>query len=349
MKMQRIHRLKKKALPWAALAALALGTTAATAASPVTIKFSSWLPVNHWHTEELIIPYLKEIEEVTEGRVKIDILPKVVGKPQNQFDVVRNGLADMSWMIPGYTPDRFPLSEFGTLPFMGDDLAMAPSFHRLYMEELAEFNEFAGVELLAIYTIPPGHLATNGKAIESFEDIEGLKLRSISQVTNDALDQWGAVPINKASSELYELLATGQIDGSLMIPETVTSNNLLDLLDTYTKAPGGFYTAVHAMVLNPRKWAEISPKDQAAIREISGETIARKSAQLFHDHYLEAYKAMEKADYTINTLSPEVVGQMKRAIQPIEDSWVRKAKDEGVKDPQAILDTYRAAANGAKQ
>ena len=120
----------------ATLAAIAL--SAQSALAETVIRYSSWLPVNHWYVAGTIVPYLKEIENVTGGRVKVDILPKIVGTPQSQFDVVKEGLADMSWIVVGYTPGRFKLAEMGELPFGGDSTSTGPAFHRTYMKHFAK-------------------------------------------------------------------------------------------------------------------------------------------------------------------------------------------------------------------
>jgi hypothetical protein len=60
----------------------ALGfTIAATVASaqPTTLTYSPWLPVTSWVNKDVLIPCFAEFEKVTEGRVKVNVLPKVVG------------------------------------------------------------------------------------------------------------------------------------------------------------------------------------------------------------------------------------------------------------------------------
>lgn len=327
----------------AGLAALAFCAQTASAET-VTIRYSSWLPVNHWYVDSTIVPYLKEIETVTEGRVKIDILPKIVGTPQSQFDVVRDGLADMSWIVVGYTPGRFKLAEMGELPFGGESTATGPAFHRTYMEHFAKYDEFRGVEVLGIYTGSVGHVATKNRPVQSVADFSGLKLRSAAAGATEALQLIGAVPILKSAAEAYEMLSTGSIDGSLMIPETVTSSNALDLLNTFTRIPGGFFNTVHAIVINPERWAEISAEDQQAILSVSGEKLAAAVGEAYAKQNAEAFSAMEKAGYTIGELSAEETAKLKEALSPIEDKWIATTKERGVENADEILAQFRASA-----
>ena len=94
---------------FAALCALATGLfTGMANAEPVVIKYSRWLPVGYYLDRDVVIPWLEQFEKVTNGRVKVELTPKGVGTVTGQYDVVADGLADMSFVVTGYTPGRFP-------------------------------------------------------------------------------------------------------------------------------------------------------------------------------------------------------------------------------------------------
>jgi TRAP-type C4-dicarboxylate transport system substrate-binding protein len=328
--------------------ALMLGSAAATAQN-VTIKYSSWVPNTHWVSVGPISPYLQEIEKVTEGRVKVEVLPKMVGTPQSQFDVVRDGLADMSWIVIGYTPGRFKLAEMAELPFNGDNAAMFPAFHRTYVKHFAKTGEFKGVELLGVWAASPSHVATRSRPVKTVDDFKGIKLRTAGDLATRQLTYLGGVPILKSSAEAFEMLSTGAIDGSLMIPETVVSTNALGLLKHFTIVPGGFAATAQAMVINPETWAKISPRDQQAIRAISGEKLAQRFGDAYQKQNEQAFDAMRKANYTVSELSGPALVQLKEKLKPSETDWIAAAKSKGVADPAAALAEYRAeAAKGNK-
>lgn len=317
-------------------------SAAAVSAQTVTIRYSSWLPATHWIVAGPIVPYLQEIEKVTEGRVKVEMLPKVVGSPATQFDVVRDGLADMSWFVGGYTPGRFKLAEMAELPFNADHPVMAPAFNRIYAKHFAKFGEFRGVEVVSVWAASPSHVATRSKQVKTLDDFKGLKLRSANDTATKALTLLGGVPILKSSAEAFEMLSTGAIDGSLMIPETVVGINALGLLKHFTIVPGGFNATVHGMAINADKWKQISPKDQQAILAISGEKLARAVGEAYEKQNRAAYDAMKQAGYTISELSPAVTAQLKAKLKPVEAEWIQNARAKGVPNPKAVLDEYRA-------
>ena len=54
-----------------AAAGVALALTASVAQAQTTLRFSNWLPPAHYIVTEMLQPWAKEVETVTEGRVKI--------------------------------------------------------------------------------------------------------------------------------------------------------------------------------------------------------------------------------------------------------------------------------------
>ena len=70
-------------------------------AEPIILRYSNWLPLNYPLNTGVMIPWIEAVEKVTEGRVKIEMTPKVVGTVPGQYDVVADGLADISLFLPG--------------------------------------------------------------------------------------------------------------------------------------------------------------------------------------------------------------------------------------------------------
>ena len=64
-----------------------------------------------------MVPWAKMVEEKSGGRLKITIFPgSILGKPAHHYDLVKDGIADIAFTTPGYTPGRFPLITVTELP-----------------------------------------------------------------------------------------------------------------------------------------------------------------------------------------------------------------------------------------
>src|SRR5690606_11316464 len=88
-----------------------VGLAATVQAAPFVLRHSNWFPEGQVMRVNVIEPWKAEVERVTEGRVKIETLPKVVGSVQGQYDVARDGQADIVVFSNGYTPGRFDILE----------------------------------------------------------------------------------------------------------------------------------------------------------------------------------------------------------------------------------------------
>lgn len=314
----------------------------ARAADPVVIKYSRWLPVSHPIEQEVMNPWAAEVEKVTQGRVRIEFLPKMVGTVTAQYDVVYDSLADMSIIIPGYTPGRFPAIDLGELPLIVDDSRVgSAAFFRFYEKHLASLKMFKGVHVVSIYTTSAGHIFTVKKPVNRLADIRGLKLRSPLPGSTPTIEAMGAIPVTKPVSELYEALASGVLDGSFSQADQAKSFKLADVTRYLTLIPGGLYNSVLALVVNEAKWGSISPTDQQAIMKISGEKMAENIGRVFYAGDTAAIELMRKSG-TVTTASPALMAEIKDAVQPLEQKTLEKVRNAGLRDPAAALADYRA-------
>src|SRR5258706_13632404 len=109
--MDRFNRL--------ALAAFAVGVTAASAHAQTTLTYSSWGPPTH-HLTIWQANWAAHVEKATGGRVKFTGLPKAPAAPPGTFDAVRDGLVDLSYVTASYTPARHILPLMAELPGAGE-------------------------------------------------------------------------------------------------------------------------------------------------------------------------------------------------------------------------------------
>ena len=97
----------------AALAAVIGMTVTPALAQEVTLRFQHFVSPNSANPKYFIEPWAKKVEAESGGRIKIEISPfmQLGGKAPEQYDLVRDGVIDGGWVIPGYQPGRFPEAE----------------------------------------------------------------------------------------------------------------------------------------------------------------------------------------------------------------------------------------------
>ena len=149
------------------------------AAAQVTLTLSSWVPPAHTLTESQR-EWCAMLEQKVPGKVRCQQLPRAVAAPPGTLDAVRNGLADLSFTVHGYTPGRFVTTQMAELPFLGDSAeAVSVAFQRVYAKTPAMADEHKGVKVIAVFTHGPGIVFNTKKPITKVADLAGLKFRPI--------------------------------------------------------------------------------------------------------------------------------------------------------------------------
>jgi TRAP-type C4-dicarboxylate transport system substrate-binding protein len=315
---------------------------AASASAQVTLNLNAWVPATHPLVADFSLPFCKDIEGATQGRVKCNLLPKAVVAPPQTFDAVRDGLADLSFTVHGYTPGRFVLSDVVEFPFMGDTAEVTSvAYQRIYDRMLAKFDEHKGVVTLGVFTHGPGQMYNTKRPIAALKDLDGLKIRVGGGMVNDITKAIGAVPMLKPASESYELLSSGVADGVFFPKESPASFKLVPLIKHVTYVPGGLYNVSFMMIVNPAKWNSISAPDRDAITKLSGEALARRAGKMWDAADARGQKAVMDANIPIVNASPALVAEIRSRTAGLESAWFEKAKAKGADGP-AILKAVRA-------
>jgi TRAP-type transport system periplasmic protein len=313
-----------------------------SASAQVTLNVNTWVPPTHLLVADVTMPFCKDVETVTQGRVRCNLLAKAVVAAPQTLDAVKDGLADLSFIVHGYTPGRFALTDGIELPFMGDTAeAMSVAYQRVHDKMLAKSDEHKGVHVLSVFTHGPGQIYNAKHAVTSLRDLEGLKIRVGGGIVNDVARALGSVPMLKPAPESYELLSQGVADGLFFPKESPLSFKLVPLIKHVTYVPGGLYSTSFAHILNPGKWAQISEADKAEITKLSGEVLARRTGKAWDAADARGEKAVREANIPVVTASPQFVQEIKAKTQGLEQAWIEKAKAKGV-DGAAVLAALRA-------
>lgn len=310
----------------------------------VVLTYSPWLPAGYPLNDAVLRPWMAEIEKATEGRVKFNWLPKAVGTAASQFDSVRDGLADMALVLPGYSPGRFELLEIGELPLLSSSTqVIGPTFYNIYAEHIEPLKPFAGTHVISLWSTIPTNIVVSTSLIEKVDDLKGLKLRAPSATAVSAMELLGAVPVQKPVSEMYELASTGIVDGSFFPISTTYDFKVDGILKYMTLVPGGLGQSVMALLVNEEKWNAIDEKDRTAIMAISGEAMAKAAGDLFGGEEAKAI-ARTKAERPneIAEAGPELVEALTTALKPVDEAWYAKAKAKGLANPEEVLAQFRA-------
>jgi len=101
-------------------AALATVVTSGAFAQDKTfeLKLSHWVPPSH-PLQKALEDWGTSVEKDSGGTIKFKVYPaQQLGKAFDHYDMARDGIADLTYINPGYQPGRFPIIGAGELPFL---------------------------------------------------------------------------------------------------------------------------------------------------------------------------------------------------------------------------------------
>src|SRR6202167_708734 len=167
---------------------------AASAAEPIKLKMAYFSSDRTTTYLAAIKPFVDAVNAEATGFVQIDVsLSGTLGKnPTQQLQLVLDGTADLAFVVPGYTPERFPDNEVVELPGLFKNIREATMVYT----GLIAANALRGYDDLFVV----GAFATEPETIHtrlpaaSLQELAGVRIRSNNPMQGAALAGLGMVP-----------------------------------------------------------------------------------------------------------------------------------------------------------
>ena len=337
--------MKPFVLPALAAAAL-LG--AGTVSAQTVFTVSSWLPPTHT-LSTVQKNWCDALEKESAGRMKCNILPKGVVAAPGTFDAVRDGLADISYTVDGYTPGRFINTQVAEFPFLGDSaVATSVAYQRIYSKYFAPLGEHRGVKVLGVFTHGPGIIFNAKKPVATAADAASLKFRIGGGNINELSKAMGWNTTLKAAPESFELLSTGVMDGTFFPDESVASFKL-SMIKHATTFPGGLYNTSFVFMMNPAKYNSLSAQDKAVVDKLSGEPAARMFGEGWDKVDAASRDGVQKAQGVARIQADKAFVKAVADKQDyLETKWAAAAQVKGLTDPKKVLAEFRSEIKKVK-
>jgi len=322
--------------------ALFLAAACGAASAQTVLTVSSWVPPTHMLSETMQ-EWCALLERKTAGKLKCNTLPRAVAAPPGTFDAVRNGLADVSFTVQGYTPGRFVTTQMAEFPLLGNSSeAVSVAFDRIYARQPAFADEHKGVKVITVFTHGPGIVFNTKRPITRVDELAGLKFRVGGGMVNEIGKALGMNVTLKPSTESYELLSTGVMDGTLFPAESVESFKIDKVVRYGTTFPGGLYNTAFVFMMNQAKYDKLTGDEKKAIDELSGETAARMFGRGWDKVDRRGMAFMQASGVQFTQADAAFVKAVQAQTAPVEDKWATAAEAKGLKDAKKVLAEFRA-------
>jgi TRAP-type C4-dicarboxylate transport system substrate-binding protein len=312
---------------------------------PVTLTFHHFLSPKAPPHSKIFEPWARNLEKISNGKIKVELFPSMSmgGKPNELYNQVRDGSADIVFTIAGYSAGVFSRSEVFELPTMqGSDSLKTAHIIKENFDLIKE--DYKDVKPILVGVAGNYMLHTSTKKIESIDDLKGLKLRSPSRTGAWYISELGAEPVGMPLPDVPQALSKNAIDGAVLPMEIFPALKFQDLTkySTELKNGGGFGNSVAVILMNKKRFESLSKELQGYIEQSAGEDLLTKYGQLMIDLEEPGKNLQRKSGGEVITLSAQESDKFNEAGKKVVNKWVNEMKDKGI-DGQKIVDTVRAS------
>ncbi len=265
--------MKTRALVAGLLAALAVNGISLTDghSAPVTIRFSSGAPENHFLTKQYI-EWASLIEKNSKGEIKVQVYHSAQLFRDNEvIKAVQTEALESGCGFTMYIENQLvPAMKVYMMPFLFESL---DETWKVYRSELGDSwkktAEKKGVKLLAMVVMPSpdDQIVLTTKPAKVPADLSGQVIRGASPEHALAIKKWGAGPSFLTGAEVYLGLQRNTINGAINSIATYTDRKLYEVAPYVVQLP---VSAVHTfIIMNKSIFDGLTPEQQKIILEAS--------------------------------------------------------------------------------
>jgi TRAP-type C4-dicarboxylate transport system substrate-binding protein len=264
---------------------------AAAAAEPIKLKMAYFSSDRTTTYLAAIKPFVDSVNAEAAGLVQIDVsLSGILGKnPTQQLQLVLDGTADLAFVVPGYTPERFPDNEVIELPGLFKNIREATLVYTGLIAANA-LRGYGDLFVVGAFAAEPETIHTRPPAA-SLEGLAGVRIRVNNPMQGAALVGLGMVPVEMPINQTSSAISSGDVGGAMVGPaplvefgiSRVTSNHYLLVVSA----------APLLVVMNRKKFEGLPEQAKQIIRKFSGERAAERYVEIYHaenDAALESLK-----------------------------------------------------------
>jgi TRAP-type C4-dicarboxylate transport system substrate-binding protein len=328
----------KKVLLAAALFAASV-TSAFAQDKTVNMKVSIWLPPAH-----PLVPatqaWAADIEKASGGTIKMTIFPsEQLGKAFDHYDMARDGIADVTYVNPGYQPGRFPIIAAGQLPFTFNDGKKGTQALNEWYKKYAA-TEMKDTKLCFAFIHDPGSIHGKKKIVVP-SDLNGVKVRPAQSTIGEMVKLLGGTNVQASAPEARDAIERGVADEIAFPWGSIFLFGIDKVTKYHIDAP--LYSTVFTYNINPKTYNALSPAQKKVMDDHCTAEWAGKISDPWTEFEANGRVKMKAlAGHEVYPLTAEQLDQWKKATAPLRDSWAESVKKAGG-DPAAIDAELKAA------
>jgi TRAP-type C4-dicarboxylate transport system substrate-binding protein len=323
------------------LLALLLVASAAPAFAEDTInlKISHWVPASH-PLQKALEDWGAAVEKASGGTIKSQVFPaQQLGKAFDHYDMARDGIADLTYVNPGYQPGRFPIIAAGELPFLMSDAKGGTEGLDAWYRKYAD-KEMKDVKFCLAFIHSPSSFHSRTRKIVVPDDVKGLKIRPADATIANFVTLLGGTNVQSSAPEARDIIERGVADGITFPWGSLVLFGIDKVTKYHMEAP--LYVTTFVLVMNKDVYDKMSDRQKKAVDDNCNTDAAGRLGEpwgKFEDAGVDKVKAEPGQD--VYKLTPEQTAEWKKAAEPLYKTWADGVRTTGV-DPDAAMAELKA-------
>jgi tripartite ATP-independent transporter DctP family solute receptor len=338
------------------IAVLALALALCFGAAPGSAKAEKVLKLHHLNKDDpydnptgaMATVFKGLVEAGTNGEITVQTFPNgQLGKDAEVVQQIKSGVIQSGIHSVGGFASAYPMMGVIDLPFAFPNISTTYEvFDGPFGKKFAaDMEDKTGLKILGFGDSGGFFHFTNSKRpIESPEDMDGLKIRTMGLDTHKTIiSALGGQPAPIAWSELYTALQTGVADGQ-MNPIPIIVFAKFQEVQKYLTLSGHLF-APYVWAMNADFYNSLTEQQKGVIKYAaeSAITAGRGMARVI-EHSKRGLPTLAK-DLKVNALTAEQKAEFRdKALPEVKKLIADKYGDEGVEMMNAFLDAIEEAS-----
>jgi TRAP-type C4-dicarboxylate transport system substrate-binding protein len=243
------------------------------------------------------------------------------------------GVADLVFTTSSYVSSTYPILGAVELPFNNDGVQQTYRALDVGSPLFDLFNaELAKQELHLVGSMPTSveWIWTMDKPIRKPADMEGLRIRTAGEVEGQTVTALGGSPVSMSSSEVFQALERGTIDGMISYIGTVISRDLQEIIRYGTMGHFGEYCL--DAYARQDWWSDLDAKGRQAMLAAARVYHQKGTAHQLRVHEQDYLPAIEKAGIELIEPTSAQMKDFQQTTASVHDWWRRQVGDPALAD-----------------
>ncbi|MDX1709637.1 MAG: TRAP transporter substrate-binding protein [Rhodovibrionaceae bacterium] len=217
---------------FAALATGLMAALSATAVSAETWNMPTPYPDQNFHTVN-IQKFADDVAAATDGELQITVHPagSLIKHPEIE-NAVRGGQVPIGEFLLSRLSNENAIFNVDSVPFLATSYEQAEKLWIASRPKIADLLAEQNLRILFAVPWPPQGLYTK-EAVESLDDLKGVKFRAYNAATERLAELAGMVPTQIEVPDIAQAFATGRVDAMMTSPSTGVNSKAWDFVNHY--------------------------------------------------------------------------------------------------------------------